>query len=55
MGGGYYDRYLASLSSDVQVIGVAFACQASETHLPREPWDHALDMVVNENGIEEFN
>lgn len=52
MGGGYYDRYLAQ--TQAQVLGVAYACQRSESLLPDEPWDMDLNAVVTENGVLEF-
>ncbi len=52
MGGGYYDRYLAQ--TQAYVLGVAYACQRSESLLPSEPWDMALNAVVTDNGVVEF-
>lgn len=55
MGGGYYDRYLSRLEHNIPLIGVAFACQQSNTLLPNEPWDVPLHTVVTENGVLEFD
>jgi len=54
MGGGYYDRFLPQLRSNVPAIGVAFACQESDAPLPRNRWDVPLDAVVTENGVLEL-
>jgi 5-formyltetrahydrofolate cyclo-ligase len=51
-GGGYYDRTIAALPG-VRTIGVAYAGQEVAV-VPREPHDHALDMVVTENGVRCF-
>jgi 5-formyltetrahydrofolate cyclo-ligase len=52
MGGGYYDRYLAQ--TQAYVLGVAYACQRSESLLPSEPWDMALNAVVTDIGVVKF-
>jgi 5-formyltetrahydrofolate cyclo-ligase len=54
-GGGYYDGTLETLRSNGKVlaIGVAYAEQEVKT-LPREPHDHALDMIVTERGVRRF-
>jgi 5-formyltetrahydrofolate cyclo-ligase len=49
-GGGFYDRYLASLSSRTLKIGVCFALQLVET-LPLEPHDQRLNAVATEEGV----
>ena len=54
MGGGYYDRYLASATPKPYLLGVAFACQQADA-LPAEEWDMRLDAVVTENGVLEFS
>ncbi len=53
MGGGYYDRTLVSLPSQLRprLIGVAHACQVSEADLPHDAWDIHLDAVVTELGV----
>ncbi|MCZ6710834.1 MAG: 5-formyltetrahydrofolate cyclo-ligase [Gammaproteobacteria bacterium] len=56
MGGGYYDRFLGSLPSQLRprIIGVAHEVQRSTDHLPRGDWDVALDSVVTECGWQHF-
>lgn len=49
-GGGYYDRYLASLQPATHKIGVCFAVQIVDS-LPIEPHDQKMDVVVTENGL----
>lgn len=54
MGGGYYDRYLASLAPMPYRLGVAFDVQHSTELLPTQAWDIALDAVATESGVIEF-
>ena len=54
MGGGYYDRYLASLSSQPLLLGTGFQTQFSEHALPREAWDIPLHAMVTDTGMIEF-
>lgn len=49
-GGGYYDRYLASLPSATQKIGVCFSLQIVDG-LPIESHDQKMDVVITEDGI----
>lgn len=49
-GGGFYDRYLASLPATTRKIGVCFAMQLVAT-LPIEPHDEHMDVVVTEDGV----
>ncbi len=49
-GGGFYDRYLASLPSTTFKLGVCFAVQIVQT-LPIEPHDQQMDAVVTEDGL----
>ena len=51
-GGGYYDRTLEILrnSDDIAAIGVAFAVQELP-HIPNEPFDQRLDMIVTDQDI----
>jgi 5-formyltetrahydrofolate cyclo-ligase len=49
-GGGFYDRYLASLPAQTIKIGVCFGLQIVET-LPIEPHDQRVHAVVTENGL----
>ena len=50
MGKGYFDRWLAKYGSDVDVVGVAFACQAL-SKVPTEPHDVPLATIITEKGI----
>lgn len=48
MGGGFYDRTLASLQStnpDCQIIGLAHDCQEVE-HIDQQPWDIPLHQII---------
>jgi len=49
-GGGYYDRYLASLPASTMKIGVCFALQIVDA-LPTEPHDQQLNAVITEEGL----
>jgi len=46
-GGGFYDRYLASLDSAARSVGVAFHLQLLE-ELPREDHDRRVQAVVTD-------
>jgi 5-formyltetrahydrofolate cyclo-ligase len=48
-GGGWYDRFLASVRPDCTSIGVGFDPQVVDV-LPTEPHDIRLDNVVTESG-----
>ncbi|HEY8595526.1 MAG TPA: 5-formyltetrahydrofolate cyclo-ligase [Devosiaceae bacterium] len=52
-GGGYYDRTLARLKKRPLLVGYAFAAQQLG-HIPREPHDIPLDLVVTEAGVRRF-
>lgn len=54
MGGGYYDRILATAHKPPLLIGIAFDCQRCE-HIPSDPWDIPLDYVVTESGVTKTN
>jgi len=59
MGGGYYDRALASRSLrrhwlKPRIVGVAYTCQ-QVPQLPARPWDVPLDAVVTEAGWQFFS
>ena len=47
-GGGYYDRFLQQVKGSAFVVGCAYDCQISETPLPRQPHDVAMDAVITE-------
>ncbi|MFD2174225.1 5-formyltetrahydrofolate cyclo-ligase [Rhodobacter lacus] len=50
-GGGYYDRTLEALRAKgpTTAIGFAFAAQEMD-HLPIEPTDQRLDLIITEHG-----
>ena len=54
-GGGFYDRTLARLrkTGPVVSIGLAFSSQELD-HVPTEPFDQPLDMIVTECGVAEL-
>jgi 5-formyltetrahydrofolate cyclo-ligase len=54
-GGGYYDRTLDAIrkARPVLALGIAYAGQ-EVARLPRETHDHALDMILTENGVRSF-
>ncbi|HUO88550.1 MAG TPA: 5-formyltetrahydrofolate cyclo-ligase [Rhizomicrobium sp.] len=54
-GGGYYDRTLDRIrkAKPVLAVGIAYAGQEVAL-LPREAHDHALDMMLTENGLRRF-
>lgn len=45
-GGGYYDRYLATLASDTRTIGIAYECQIFDA-VPTEAHDILLGDVIS--------
>ncbi|MFU8841846.1 MAG: 5-formyltetrahydrofolate cyclo-ligase [Nitriliruptoraceae bacterium] len=49
-GGGHYDRLLARLPADATRIGVGFTCQLVP-HVPTEPHDQRVEVVVTEGGV----
>lgn len=53
MGGGFYDRTLASCPVKPVRLGIAYDFQRV-AHLPRQPWDQALDAVVTPSGLQHF-
>jgi 5-formyltetrahydrofolate cyclo-ligase len=54
-GGGYYDRTLEALRSSGKVLAIGIAYAGQEVKLlPREAHDHALDLIVTENGTRRF-
>ncbi|HTQ15265.1 MAG TPA: 5-formyltetrahydrofolate cyclo-ligase [Rhizomicrobium sp.] len=52
-GGGYYDRALEALGTNVTAIGVAYAGQEGPA-LPREAHDRPLDAIITERGFRRF-
>lgn len=54
-GGGFYDRTLEALRAKRPTIAIGFAYAAQETeHLPLEPTDQPLDLLVTEQEIITF-
>jgi 5-formyltetrahydrofolate cyclo-ligase len=52
MGGGYFDRMLASFPARCWRVGVAYDCQRDDAlDLLREDWDEDLDAVLTESGL----
>ncbi len=49
-GGGWYDRLLAQVRPDCVTIGVCFAEQLVD-HVPSEPHDVDVDVVVTDDGV----
>lgn len=57
MGGGYYDRSLATLADQAhstRVLGLAHACQHSSA-LPVQKWDFPLQGIVTDKQIFSFS
>lgn len=52
-GGGYYDRFLATLEKLPFLVGVGFSIQVVE-YVPLEPHDVLLDAVVSDKGFLHF-
>jgi 5-formyltetrahydrofolate cyclo-ligase len=50
MGKGYFDRWLAQYGQDIDVVGLAFSCQALPK-VPVEPHDAPLSTIITEQGI----
>lgn len=57
MGGGYYDRFLGNLPTQLRprLIGIAHEVQRCRQRLKSSPWDVPLDDVVTENGWHSFS
>ena len=54
-GGGYYDRTLEKLRSKRATLAIGFAYEAQEAdHLPLEPTDQMLDMIVTERRVRDL-
>jgi 5-formyltetrahydrofolate cyclo-ligase len=50
MGGGFYDRFLASTGPGVTAVGLGYSFQMLEG-MPDDPWDRRLDYVVTERAV----
>lgn len=54
-GGGFYDRTLEDLRARGPRLAIGFAFAAQEVaHVPTDPTDQRLDMVVTEAGVRDF-
>lgn len=53
MGGGFYDRTLASAAQRPVLLAYVYACQRV-MHVPRAEWDIAVDAVLTENEVHFF-
>lgn len=49
-GGGFYDRTLASMSSQTRVMGVGYEMARLATIFP-QPYDIPMDMIVTQDGV----
>lgn len=56
MGGGYYDRFLASGDCAAALrLGLAYDCQQEDAlELLKKSWDQPLDGVLTESGLNRF-
>lgn len=51
-GGGFYDRTIQALLTGGPLLTIGFAYQAQcDPHLPLEPTDQPLDMIVTDQGV----
>ena len=48
-GGGFYDRYLRSLSQDVPTVALAFDVQVFDCAFPAEEYDRRPDVLITES------
>lgn len=54
-GGGFYDRTLEGLRAKRPTLAIGFAFSAQElAHVPIEPTDQKLDLMVTEKGVRQF-
>lgn len=54
-GGGFYDRTLEGLRAKRPTLAIGFAFSAQEAaHVPLEPTDQPLDMLITEAGVITF-
>ena len=51
-GGGWYDRFLASVPSHWLRVGLCFEDSFSHDSIKREPWDQSMDWVCVTDGDE---
>lgn len=52
-GGGFYDRFFATIDSLIPKIGIAYSLQLVDS-IPVESHDKALDGIVTEKGLTQF-
>lgn len=50
MGGGWYDRFLATSGIEAVRVGVAFGCQVT-VRVPMAEHDEPIDVLVTEHGV----
>ncbi|MEH6616561.1 MAG: 5-formyltetrahydrofolate cyclo-ligase [Porticoccus sp.] len=50
MGGGFYDRTLATQQHATRLIGLAQSCQETD-NIHHQPWDVALQAIVTERNV----
>ena len=50
-GGGFYDRFIKTLSRRTKTIGVAFDCQIIDDLPVSIPYDERVDFIVTESAI----
>lgn len=48
-GAGYYDRFLRQLVTKPIILAPAFAMQIV-AHVPTDPWDYPIDLILTEEG-----
>lgn len=54
-GGGFYDRTLAKLRAEREVLAIGLAyCAQQQPEVPTEPTDMRLDMIATEHGCLDF-
>ena len=49
-GGGYYDRFLESVSPRAFLVGICYHFQIVDD-LPKDPWDKPVHAVISEKGV----
>ena len=54
MGGGFYDRTLATAPHQPFRLGLAHTFQLLDQTLPRQAWDQPLDALLTPHGIYRF-
>lgn len=54
-GGGYYDKFLAQVRADCELVGLCFGLGHSPEELPVSDHDVPLHCVVTEDGVHRFS